>query len=70
MNITKGLSPQSDESVQGFIFRVMLLNGWGDFTTLITHGGWGSEPSAPFESKQFFNVFDAYLLLNVLKTVR
>lgn len=29
--------------------------------------GWGSEPSAPFESKQFFNVFDAYLLLNVFE---
>ncbi|QDZ89050.1 hypothetical protein D0436_00480 [Shewanella decolorationis] len=67
MNSVKYLSPQSDESVQGFIFRVMLLNGWGDFTTLITHGGWGSEPSAPFESKQFFNVFDACLLLNVFE---
>ncbi|OAA06231.1 hypothetical protein LT23_04461 [Klebsiella pneumoniae] len=67
MNGAKGLGPQSDESVQGFILRVMLRNGWSDFTTLITNGGWGSEPSVPFEPKQFFNVFDAYLLLNIFE---
>lgn len=38
MNSAKGLGQQSDESAQGVILRVMLRNGWGDFTTLITNG--------------------------------
>lgn len=64
MNQASGICPQSDESLQSFIHRMMLRVGWSDFTTLITHGGWGSNPSVPYEVKQEFDAFDASILLD------
>ncbi|HAT1532608.1 hypothetical protein [Aeromonas hydrophila] len=67
MNHASGICPQSDESLQSFIHRVMLRVGWSDFTTLITHGGWGSNPSVPYEVKQEFDAFDASILLGIFE---
>ncbi len=62
-----GICPQSDESLQSFIHRMMLRVGWSDFTTIITHGGWGSNPSVPYEVKQEFDAFDASILLELFE---
>ncbi|EPQ7202593.1 hypothetical protein ACUV0Z_003897 [Providencia stuartii] len=67
MNQASGICPQSDESLQSFIHRMMLRVGWSDFTTLITHGGWGSNPSVPYEVKQEFDAFDASILLDLFE---
>ncbi|EPJ7099013.1 TPA: hypothetical protein MIU83_20020 [Klebsiella pneumoniae] len=67
MNQASGICPQSDESLQSFILRVMLRVGWSDVTTLITHGGWGNNPSVPYEIKQDFDAFDASILLDLFE---
>ena len=65
MSQASGICPQSDESLQSFILRVMIRVGWSDVTTLITHGGWGNNPSVPYEIKQEFDAFNASVLLDL-----
>ena len=67
MSQASGICPQSDESLQSFILRVMIRVGWSDVTTLITHGGWGNNPSVPYEIKQEFDAFNASVLLDLFE---
>jgi hypothetical protein len=58
MTISTGISPKIDESIHSFFLRVIIRTGWEDFTTIITHGGWGNTPSIPYELRCETNSYD------------
>ncbi|MFS1161262.1 hypothetical protein [Aeromonas salmonicida] len=58
MTINVGISPKIDESIQSFIFRIIIRTGWEDFSTVITHGGWGKIPSVPYDIRCDINSHD------------
>lgn len=62
MAISIGMSPKIDESIHSFFLRIILLTGWEDFTTIITHGGWGNAPSIPYEVRRKINSHDVHHL--------
>ncbi|WP_434526370.1 hypothetical protein [Photorhabdus asymbiotica] len=53
-----GFGPALGESLQSFIFRVLDRNGFGDFSTIVTGGGWGDKPSVPYYARSEFEVID------------
>lgn len=58
MSINKKiLGPLQDELLHSFILRVLLRSGYSDFSTILTSGGWGHNPSVPFLVKSEFEVF-------------
>lgn len=60
--------PALGESLQSFIFRVLCRNGHNDFSTVLTHGGWGNKPSVPLYAQKEFEVFSSRELLRVFET--
>ncbi len=55
--------PMPEESLQGFIFRVLVRTGYSEFATVLTNTGWGNRPSVPLAAKEEFDVFSRRELL-------
>ncbi|HFD0507867.1 TPA: hypothetical protein AB5E20_001647, partial [Vibrio cholerae] len=60
-----GFGPALGESLQSFIFRVLDRNGFGDFSTVVTGGGWGGKPSVPYHARIEFEVIEPEVLFKL-----
>ncbi|MCS0254115.1 hypothetical protein NDI99_22310 [Vibrio alginolyticus] len=66
-----GFGPMPDESLNGFIYRVLWRSGYRCFHSILMTGGWGDKPSVPLAAKHEFNFLDRYLKLDLYeKTFR
>jgi len=70
MSQVSGISPQSDESIQSFMLRVMLRIGRIDDKSILINGRWRCNPCVPYDIKKYFNVYGGAELFDLFKRQR
>jgi len=65
--VSDGLGPVLGESLNSFIYRVLVRTGYRNFSTVLTSYGWVIKPSVPFEARKEFEIFDSSELLKLFE---